>query len=159
MATIDRNLLLGLADRDKDGNADPSVMDMAINWAERTIDGKLSARYTVPLATNYNSVPGTIRQMTLDLTRWRLLKGTLQPEGFANNISDAWEADYNNAMGMLSNYATGPAKIPALTPTGQKPVLSVGLSGDNVEKTFTETRVNVGGGVIDTGETGTMDIW
>ena len=156
---MDRNLLLGLADRDGDGNADPSVMDMSINWAERTIDGKLSARYSVPLATNYNSVPGTIRQICLDFAKWRLLKGTLQHEGFANNISDAWEADYNNGVQMLSSYATGTAVIPALTPTGVKPVLSVGLSGDNVEKTFTRTKVNVGGGVIDVDEAGTMDTW
>ncbi len=159
ITTIDRDTLRGLADRNKDGKVDTTVVSMAINWGEAEIDSRLASRYATPLYTNAASVSDVVQQMCIDLAKWRLLNGTLQLTGFGENLKDAWEADYKSVMTKLDRYATGPITLKNLTPTGVKPVISTGLAGNDVEKQATLTRENVGGGVIDTGEAGTVDVW
>ena len=158
-ATIDQETLLGLADRDGDGIVDTAVVNMALLWGEGQIDSALAARYTVPLATSHSTTPNAVRQICLDFTRWRLLKGTPQPANYAENLVEAWTADYNNSRSLLNGWAKGPGKIPSITETGSLPVISIGMAGDDVEKTATLTRTNVGGAVIDTDEAGSMDVW
>ena len=158
-ATIDQNTLEGLSDRDGRGSPIESVVDMAINWAEGRIDSKLAARYTVPLAISHALTPNAVRQVCLDFARYRLLNGTVQQRGYGEFVKLPWETDYKDSMKVLDSWATGPGLIPSLTATGMKPIMSTGLSGDNVEPVFTNTRENVGGGIIDTGERGSMDVW
>lgn len=158
-ATIDQETLLGLADRTNSGAVDQSVVDMAINWGEGRIDSALAARYAVPLAASHALTPNAIRQVCLDFTRYRLLYGVPQTNSYAENVRDVWTADYNDSKAMLTEWAKGPGKIPSLTGTGIKPVMSTGQAGDDVENVFTMTRTNVGGSEIETDESGSMDVW
>lgn len=60
--------LLVLADRDRDGVADPGVIERAIADAGETIDGYLRTRFTVPIA----NPPGLIRKIARYLARYEL---------------------------------------------------------------------------------------
>jgi len=159
IAAMDENTLRALADRNGDDVPDTNVINAGIAWADSRIDSKLSSRYSVPLYASASLVSDVVRNMSIDLCKWRLLNGTIQPEVFGEGIREAWKNDYDEVMDTLSAAATGTLQLKDLTRTGVKPEISTGNAGSDVEKTFTLSRQNVGGGVIDTDEAGTMDTW
>ena len=60
--------ILQLTDRDRDGVADPLVIEDAIAFADAHIDSYLREQYTVPLAT----LPANLKGMACDFARYRL---------------------------------------------------------------------------------------
>ena len=60
--------ILQLTDRDRDGVADPLVIEDAIAVADAHIDSYLREQYTVPLAT----LPANLKGMACDFARYRL---------------------------------------------------------------------------------------
>lgn len=158
-AAIGEKMLLAVADRDNDDNVDTTVVSMAISYADAVINSRIASRYSVPLASTVPSAPTSIRMISLDIAKYRLLVGMPQPTEYASNLKSAWSEERQEALKQLSMYATGVMVIPGVTPVGVKPVHSVGLAGNDVEKTFTMSRNTVGGGAIDTGEAGSMDVW
>lgn len=57
-----------LTDRDLQGEVNEQVLDIALSDSSSQIDGYLSARYTLPLAT----VPQNLVRLCCDLARYRL---------------------------------------------------------------------------------------
>lgn len=76
--------LLKLADRDGDGLADAGVIERALADAEAEINGYLTARYRLPLAT----VPLLLTRLACDLARYALAEDHT-PEPVAKRAEEA----------------------------------------------------------------------
>ena len=100
--------ILQLADRDGSGVVDTGVIEAALLDAVEEINGYLSGRYTLPLA----SVPALITRLACDISRYRLWK---------DRASEHVRKNYEDAVDTLKRIASGIINIPLTTglePTG-----------------------------------------
>lgn len=67
-ATYSADLLLNIADYDRDGQVDAPVVEAALNHATGVINSHLSVRYKLPLA----SVPDFLKAAAVDLAVYRI---------------------------------------------------------------------------------------
>lgn len=74
--------ILALADHDRDGTADTTLITEALAFADAHIDGYLREQYTVPLA----SPPANLVGIACDLARYRLYQD--QPTELVQNRYD-----------------------------------------------------------------------
>lgn len=83
-----------LSDRAGEGTLDSAVVASAIDDADAEIDGYLSGRYALPLA----SVPAVMVRLACDIARYYL---------FGHDVTDLVKERYDQAIGYLVQIATG----------------------------------------------------
>ena len=93
--------ILQIADRDRDGAADPEVIDAALVHADNIVNGYVAAKYTLP----FTSTPDLVRT-------W-------------SGAPDYVEADYKHAIAALKDVARGIMMLPDAT--GAAPVQANGV--------------------------------
>ena len=91
--------ILQIADRDRDGVADPEVIDKAIATAGSEIEGYISTRYRLPLP----SVPELIRTWAVSIARYHL---------HLNGAPDHVVRDWKAAMDALGAVSAGKINLP-----------------------------------------------
>ncbi|WP_420343945.1 gp436 family protein [Paenirhodobacter sp.] len=90
-----------IADRDRDGIADPAVIEAALQDADNLVNTYIGAKYPVPLA----STPPIVRTWATSIARYVLHR---------NGAPDHVEADYKDAIAALKDVARGTATLPVL---------------------------------------------
>lgn len=120
-AAFGKGQLRELADRDGDGVADATVVAKALADADATIDGYLSGRYALPLATT----PPLLARIAGDLALYYL-----HPAAVPEDVRQR----YTDALAQLRDLATGKAQLPGLdgVPTPQTGGLPKVAAGDAV---------------------------
>ncbi|RCW77813.1 gp436 family protein [Paracoccus lutimaris] len=88
-----------IADRDRDGTADPDVILAALTDAENLINGYVAARYAVPLP----SVPALVRTWAVSIARYVLHR---------NGAPDHVAQDYKEAVAALKDVSRGLIALP-----------------------------------------------
>lgn len=117
-----------VADRDRDGAADPEVIAAALADADAVIDGYIAARYARPLA----SVPAILRGWAVSIARYILHR---------NGAPEHVERDYKDAIAALKDVARGLIVLP-VGPLDQAPVpTGGGVLGDHPAEVFTPDRL------------------
>src|SRR5688500_3948391 len=103
----DGNRLTKLLDRDRDGDADAGVLDMAIAEAGTLIDARLAQLYVVPFAAigDTPATPDLVQMIARHLTAWSLYRH-VQPDG-----KDA-TTHFELADGLLTQILAGDFEIP-----------------------------------------------
>ena len=91
--------ILQIADRDRDGVADPDVIDKAIATAGTEIDGYIGTRYRLPLP----AVPGLINTWAVSIARYHL---------HLNGPPDHVVRDWKAAMDALRDVTVGKINLP-----------------------------------------------
>lgn len=99
--------ILQVADRDRDGVADPDVIENAIVTAGSEIEGYISTRYGLPLP----AVPELIRTWAVSIARYHL---------HLNGAPDHVVRDWKAAMDALRDVAAGKINLP-FDDASQKP--------------------------------------
>jgi len=117
-------LLLQLADRDGSGMVDAGVVDGAIADTDAVIDGYLTGRYRLPLATT----PPLLADLAAAITIYKL--HTYEPD---KKIAE----DHKDAMRGLREIAAGTIRLPAegVEPEGTG---GSGVRTNDRERPFTE---------------------
>nr|WP_321511109.1 DUF1320 domain-containing protein [uncultured Celeribacter sp.] len=88
-----------IADRDRDGEADPDVIEAALTDADNTINGYVGAKYTLPFV----SVPDLVNTWAISIARYVLHR---------NGAPDHVETDYKDAIAALKDVARGLIVLP-----------------------------------------------
>lgn len=101
-------VVLELADRDRDGVADPAVVGAALDAAAAEIDGWMAKRYATPLV----NPPPRIKQAAVVIAWFALHQGNGLRDG------DPIRLDYNNQLKWLQAVASGAADLPGVSPAG-----------------------------------------
>lgn len=99
-----------IADRDRDGTADPDVVAAALADADNTIDGYVGAKYDLPLQT----VPALVNTWAVSIARYVLHR---------NGAPDHVEKDYKEAISALKDVARGLIALPVAA--GETPPTAV----------------------------------
>lgn len=101
---VREDVLLDLADDDRDGQVDDAVVTAAIESASDLVDGYCGPRYSVP----FDPVPGVVRRLSTDLAVYNL---------FARRGFDMQSADravverYRDAIRFFEKVAEGKVAI------------------------------------------------
>lgn len=90
--------ILELSDRENTGSTVVAVVDRALADADAEINGYLSARYTLPLA----STPPVLVRMAADMARYYL---------YDDKVTDPVKARYDAAVKMLKAISAGTATL------------------------------------------------
>lgn len=91
--------ILQIADRNRDGAADPDVVEAAIRDGMNTVNGYIGAKYALPLI----SVPGLVRTWTVSIARYVLHR---------NTPPDHVRTDFEDAIAALKDVAAGRLTLP-----------------------------------------------
>ncbi|MQT13644.1 gp436 family protein [Segnochrobactrum spirostomi] len=91
--------ILAIADRDRDGVADPAVVAAAIAFAAQTIDSYVGVRYALPLAP----VPAIVTAWSVSIARY-----VLHRDGAPDHVV----RDYQGALQALRDAAAGRLALP-----------------------------------------------
>lgn len=89
-----------VADRDRDGSADPVVIEGALIHADNTVNGYVRARYDLPFV----DVPDLVRTWAVSIARHFLHR---------NGPPDHVVADYKDAIAALKDVSAGRIGLPA----------------------------------------------
>ncbi len=90
------DLLLRVADLDKDGVADQEVIEKALLGADDVCNAYLSAQYAIPVTPT----PGVVRTCAIDIAVYRM---ALQRGG----RTDEMRVRYEDALALLEKISTG----------------------------------------------------
>lgn len=103
------DLLVRVADYDKDGVADPDVIEKGLRGADEICDAYLSAQYTVPISP----VPGVIRTCAIDIAVYKMALGRVQR-------TDEMRVRYEDALKLLEKISAGKIGLglPPVDPDG-----------------------------------------
>lgn len=116
---IDRagaNELRQIADRDRDGVADPEVLDAALADADNVINGYVETKFLTPL----DPVPDLVRTWAVSIARYGLHRN-----GAPDNVKD----DYRDAIAALKDVSAGRIALPvAAGETAPKPLTGTTLA-------------------------------
>ncbi|WP_316207399.1 DUF1320 domain-containing protein [Bradyrhizobium sp. SZCCHNR3118] len=125
------DLLVKIADYNRDGQPDPEVIDKALLAADEICNAYLSAEYTVPVVPT----PGVVRTCAIDIAVYKIAL----PRG---GRTDEMRLRYEDALKLLEKISTGKVGL------GLPPV-----TVDNGDGTTTTTDPNVkrSGGSFDCG--------
>lgn len=93
-----------IADRDRDGTADPEVITAALKDADNIINGYVGAKYALPLPT----VPDIVVTWAVSIARY-----VLHRNGAIKNV----RTDYEDAIAALKDVARGAIVLPV--PAGE----------------------------------------
>ncbi|MCW5711268.1 DUF1320 domain-containing protein [Shinella sp.] len=103
--------IIEVADRDRDGTADPDVIAEALVHADNLVNGYVRAQYTLPFAV----VPDLVRTWAIAIARHRL-----HHQGPPDYVID----DYKDAIACLKDVAAGKITLPI--DTGEVPATASG---------------------------------
>jgi phage gp36-like protein len=98
------DLLIKIADQDRDGVPDPAVVQRGLDSAQGLIDGALEGKYTLPL----NGTSNLLRELAIDIAVYKIC---LVRSVRTNEMRQR----YDDAMSILDKIAAGKQGI-ALTP-------------------------------------------
>jgi len=108
------DLLVRIADFDRDGTPDPDVIEKALRGADEICDAFLSAQYTVPVTPT----PGVIRSCAIDIAVYKIALG-------AATRTTEMRQRYEDAIELLKQIAAGKVGLgqpPAGDPDGDGPL-------------------------------------
>lgn len=125
------DLLVRVADYDRDGTPDPAVVAKGLEGADEICDAYLSAQYTIPVVPT----PGVVRNCAIDIAIYKMALGR-------TGRTDEMRVRYEDALALLEKISTGKVGL-GLPPT----------TVDNGDGTTTTTDPNVkrSGGSFDCG--------
>jgi phage gp36-like protein len=106
------DLLVRLADLDKDGVPDADVVEKALRGADEVCDAFLSAQYTVPVVPT----PGVVRSCAIDIAVYKIALGV-------TTRTTEMRQRYEDAIELLKMIASGKVGL------GQPPVDPDGPGG------------------------------
>ena len=113
-----------IADRDGDGQADPDVIEAALQGASNVVDSYVSTKYTLPFV----EAPPVLTTWATSLTRY-----TLHRHGAPEHV----ETDFKTAMQALRDVAKGVATLPVPSDNPTGPEIGTHASY-SPEEVFTE---------------------
>lgn len=125
------DLLVKIADYDRDGTPDPAVVDKGLLAADEICDAYLSAQYTIPVVPT----PGVVKNCAIDIAVYKIALGR-------GSRTDEMRLRYEDALALLEKISTGKVGL------GLPPETT-----DNGDGTTTTTNPNVrrSGGSFDCG--------
>jgi phage gp36-like protein len=116
-----------IADRDRDGVADATVIAAALQDADNTVNGYLRTRFDLPLV----ATPSLVRTWAVSIARHMLHR---------NGPPDHVVADYRDAIAALKDVAAGRITLPDAT--GQTPAGSGGVHlAEHPAQVFSSTKL------------------
>jgi phage gp36-like protein len=125
------DLLVRVADYDRDGTPDDEVVAKGLQAADEVCDAYLSAQYTIPVTPT----PGVVRTCAIDIAVYKMALGR-------TGRTDEMRLRYEDALALLEKISTGKVGL------GLPPETT-----DNGDGTSTTTNPNVkrSGGSFDCG--------
>jgi phage gp36-like protein len=90
------DVLIRVADHNKDGMADEDVIAKGLLGADEICDAYLSARYSVPITP----IPGIVRSCAIDISLYKMALGRAQR-------TDEMRVRYQDALALLEKIAKG----------------------------------------------------
>lgn len=120
--------ILQIADRDRDGTADPEVIEAAIRDAMNVVNFYIAAKYAVPLP----SVPDLVRTWTVSIARYTLHRA--DPPSYVRT-------DYEDAIAALKDVQAGRGVLP-IEPGEEAPASVAGkVMAEHPPKVFTPQKL------------------
>src|SRR3954470_3734390 len=103
------DLLVRVADYDRDGTPDPAVVAKGLEGADEICDAYLSAQYTIPVVPT----PGVVRNCAIDIAVYKMALGR-------TSRTDEMRVRYEDALALLEKISTGKVGLglPPETTTG-----------------------------------------
>lgn len=90
------DLLVRIADYNRDGQPDPDVIDKGLLAADEVCNAYLSAQYTVPVVPT----PGVVRTCAIDIAVYKMALGR-------GSRTDEMRLRYEDALALLEKISTG----------------------------------------------------
>ena len=117
-----------IADRDRDGVIDATVIDAALTDAKDLIDSYIGAKYALPLP----SVPSIVRSWSVSIARYYLHR---------NGAPDHVVKDYDEAFKSVKDVARGLSTLPVAT--GEDPAVVSGgtVMASHPDEVFTPSKL------------------
>jgi phage gp36-like protein len=125
------DLLVKIADYDRDGTPDPLVVDKGLQAADEICDAYLSAQYTIPVIPT----PGVVKNCAIDIAVYKIALGR-------GGRTDEMRVRYEDALALLEKISTGKVGL------GLPPTTGTDENGDPVT---TNPNVRRSGGSFDCG--------
>lgn len=125
------DLLVRVADYDRDGTPDPAVVAKGLEGADEICDAYLSAQYTIPVVPT----PGVVRNCAIDIAVYKMALGR-------TGRTDEMRVRYEDALAILEKISTGKIGL------GLPPETGTDENGDPVT---TNPNVRRSGGSFDCG--------
>lgn len=125
------DLLVKIADYDRDGTPDPLVVDKGLQAADEICDAYLSAQYTIPVVP----APGVVKNCAIDIAVYKIALGR-------GGRTDEMRVRYEDALALLEKISTGKVGL------GLPPTTGTDENGDPVT---TNPNVKRSGGSFDCG--------
>lgn len=125
------DLLVKIADYDRDGTPDPAVVDRGLLAADEICDAYLSAQYTIPIVPT----PGVVMNCAIDIAVYKIALGR-------GARTDEMRVRYEDALALLEKISTGKVGL------GLPPVTG---TDDNGNPVTTNPNVKRSGGSFDCG--------
>ena len=127
------DLLVRIADYDRDGTPDDEVVDRGLQAADEVCNAYLSAQYAVPVIP----IPGVIRTCAIDIAVYKIALGR-------TGRTDEMRVRYEDALRILEKVSTGKVGL------GLPPVTTTGTDANgNPTTTTTNPNVRRSGGSFD----------
>lgn len=123
------DLLVKIADYDRDGTPDPLVVDKGLQAADEICDAYLSAQYTIPVVPT----PGVVKNCAIDIAVYKIALGR-------GGRTDEMRVRYEDALALLEKISTGKVGL------GLPPTTGTDENGDPVT---TNPNVRRSGGSFD----------
>src|SRR6266436_1666386 len=107
------DLLVRVADYDRDGAPDPEVVDRGLQAADEICDAYLSAQYTIPVTPT----PGVVKNCAIDIAVYKIALGR-------SGRTDEMRVRYEDALALLEKISSGKVGL------GLPPVTDPGGGGN-----------------------------
>ncbi|MDN5786393.1 gp436 family protein [Pseudorhodobacter sp.] len=117
-----------IADHDRDGTADPDVIDAALFDADNMIEGYVFARYSRPLP----SIPPILKTWAVSIARYILHR---------NGAPDHVAQDYKDALASLKDVSAGRYALPVATGDESPKAQTGQILADHPPEVFTADRL------------------
>jgi phage gp36-like protein len=129
------DLLVRIADYDRDGAPDTEVVDRGLQAADEICDAYLSAQYPVPVVPT----PGVVKNCAIDIAVYKIALGR-------TGRTDEMRLRYEDALAILEKISTGKVGL------GLPPVTTTTTDANgNLVTTTTDPNVKRSGGSLDCG--------
>jgi phage gp36-like protein len=125
------DLLVKIADYDRDGTPDPAVVAKGLQAADEICDAYLSAAYTIPVTPT----PGVVKNCAIDIAVYKIALGR-------TGRTDEMRVRYEDALAILEKISTGKVGL------GLPPETTTGTDGTT---TTTNPNIRRSGGSFDCG--------
>ncbi|WFU52309.1 DUF1320 domain-containing protein [Bradyrhizobium pachyrhizi] len=117
------DLLVKIADYDRDGTPDPLVVDKGLLAADEICDAYLSAQYTIPLVPT----PGVVKNCAIDISVYKIALGR-------GGRTDEMRVRYEDALALLEKISTGKVGLGLPPETTTNPDGTTTTTNPNVKR-------------------------